>query len=408
MTACMVYNRAKGQPADDAVNQVPPMNQQTADSAAQPASENVAISTELANAMDVAGDSPKLDEHAKRLLSFKAVIAMILRDCTDDFKGLSLETIINECLSDLPDSQGQSGELLNGNDRVKLLQQEFVNDKGGKVYLDNCFTANKPSQKEKGISIPIHIDIEPQNDSSPGYPLPKRGFVYCGFMITSDLVRKAPAKGSAKGEGKQEGTEPVRNQLDAYNYNLVHKALSIWICTNPKAADRNTFVQYRIERKPYPTPTNTQKSSADEPRENYDVEEVIIVNLGTGKPDEKPSAVEAINMLNVLFKSALSVEDKKKTLQDNYKIAMSDEFEQEVSSMTRLAQSYVRQGWDQGWGQGLNQGLSQGSKNKAIEIAKRMIGKHKCVDDIIEFTDLDRDVLEGLAAEMGEQLQEAS
>lgn len=64
--------------------------------------------------------------------------------------------------------------------------------------------------------------------------------------------------------------------------------------------------------------------------------------------------------------------------------------------MTRLAQSYVRQGWD------------QGSKNKAIEIARRMIGNHRCVDDIVEDTELGRDVLERLAAEMGETLREAS
>ena len=64
--------------------------------------------------------------------------------------------------------------------------------------------------------------------------------------------------------------------------------------------------------------------------------------------------------------------------------------------MTGLAEFFLRQGWD------------QGSKDKAIEIARRMIGKHRCVDDIMEYTDLDRDVLEGLAAEMGEKLQEAS
>ena len=68
--------------------------------------------------------------------------------------------------------------------------------------------------------------------------------------------------------------------------------------------------------------------------------------------------------------------------------------------MSGLAESFVSQGWEQGW--------EQGAKDKTIEIAKRMIGNHRCVDIIMEYTDLNREALEGLAAEMGEKLQEAS
>ena len=69
--------------------------------------------------------------------------------------------------------------------------------------------------------------------------------------------------------------------------------------------------------------------------------------------------------------------------------------DQEESTMSGLAEFFVRQGWE------------QGTNDKTIEIAKRMIGNHRCVDDIVELTDLDRDALEALAAEIGEKLQKA-
>ena len=229
--------------------QLAPLNQQ---------SPNPPISgpppTELAMTLTQADKVARYDENAKKILAFKAVIAVILKDCAHEFQDVPLNVIINECLSDPPVPPGREGDLLNGNDCVTMLQQEYVNDNRVKQILDNCLVAYKP-----GVSAPriqILFDLEPQNVSNPGYPLPKRGSAYTSHLVIHQLVRKGPKK-PAK-EGNADGTktseteaavvEPVRNIMDAYDYNKIHKVYSIWICTDPKAADRNTIVRYRTER----------------------------------------------------------------------------------------------------------------------------------------------------------------
>ena len=159
--------------------------------------------TELAMTLTQADKDARYDENAKKILTFKAVIAVIVKDCAHEFQDVPLNVISGECLSDPPVPPGQEGDLLNGNDCVTMLHQEYVNDNRVKQILDNCFVAYKP-----GVStprIPILFDFEPQNVSNPGYPLPKRGSVYTSHLVIHQLVRKDPKK-SAK-EGNADGTK---------------------------------------------------------------------------------------------------------------------------------------------------------------------------------------------------------
>ena len=54
--------------------------------------------TGLAEAIDIAGNRAKYDECAKKLLSYKAIIAWILKSCTKEFSQYSVKFICENCL----------------------------------------------------------------------------------------------------------------------------------------------------------------------------------------------------------------------------------------------------------------------------------------------------------------------
>jgi predicted transposase/invertase (TIGR01784 family) len=77
-----------------------------------------------------------------------------------------------------------------------------------------------------------------------------------------------------------------------------------------------------------------------------------------------------------------------------------DEAEQERAY---LRQKYILEmnsaksyGYRQGVENGIEQGIEQGSKQKQIEIAKKMLDKNRPIDEIIEFTGLSKEEIEKL------------
>lgn len=54
--------------------------------------------TDMAQTIDMASDKARYDECAKKLLSYKAVIAWILKSCVKEFSQYSIEFIMEHCL----------------------------------------------------------------------------------------------------------------------------------------------------------------------------------------------------------------------------------------------------------------------------------------------------------------------
>ena len=90
----------------------------------------------------------------------------------------------------------------------------------------------------------FRINLEIQLDDHPGYPIVKRGFYYCGRMISE--------------------------QYGIFRYHTVEETIIETSCT-----------QY----------------------DDYDMMEVIILNLGDTNKDGEP---EILNLLNVLFSPTIS------------------------------------------------------------------------------------------------------
>lgn len=56
--------------------------------------------TDIAQTIELAADRARYDECAKKLLTYKAVIAWILKSCTKEFSQYSVKFICNNCLNE--------------------------------------------------------------------------------------------------------------------------------------------------------------------------------------------------------------------------------------------------------------------------------------------------------------------
>ena len=120
--------------------------------------------------------------------------------------------------------------------------------------------------------------------------------------------------------------------------------------------------------------------------DNYDLMEVVIVNLGDA---DKESDLEILDLLNTLFSLSVSPEKKKKRLQKDFGIAMTEEFESEVQDMCNLGKALVEQG------------IEQGIEQKNLDLAKMMLKDKEPIDKIVKYTGFATDKLEEMARSMG-------
>lgn len=114
--------------------------------------------------------------------------------------------------------------------------------------------------------------------------------------------------------------------------------------------------------------------------------EVVIVNLGDA---DRESDLEILDLLNTLFSFSLSSETKKKRLQEDFDIAMTEEFESEVQDMCNLGKALVEQG------------IEQGIEQKNLDLAKMMLKDKEPIDKIVKYTGFATDKLEEMARSMG-------
>lgn len=127
--------------------------------------------------------------------------------------------------------------------------------------------------------------------------------------------------------------------------------------------------------------------------EAYDLMEVVILNLGDA---DESSDLEILDLLNVLFSTTATPEEKKKRLNDEFDIAMTAEFESEVRDMCNLSKALVEQGIERG----IEQGIGKGIEQKNLSLAKMMIEGNEPIDKIAKYTGYGIDRIKEIAEQM--------
>jgi len=118
------------------------------------------------------------------------------------------------------------------------------------------------------------------------------------------------------------------------HYEKIKKVYSIWICMNPPKSRENTITRYHLVEEHL-------VGEAAEPVRNYDLLSIIMLCLG-GPDGENYDGV--LRMLDVLLSNETSEAEKRKILQDDYNIQMTQTMEREVSVMCNLSKGVREKG----------------------------------------------------------------
>lgn len=162
--------------------------------------------------------------------------------------------------------------------------------------------------------------------------------------------------------------------VDEY-YEKVEKVYSIWICPDPAKKRKNGIFKYHtIEDIIYGEPYTKE--------ENYDLMEVVILNLGDA---DKSSDLAILDLLNVLFSTTTTPEEKKRRLHNEFEIAMTAEFESEVQEMCNLSEALVE----------------QGAEREKMSLAQLMIKEREPVEKIERYTGYALEKLKEIANGIG-------
>lgn len=197
------------------------------------------------------------DEACKRVLQNREIIAPILKMAVPEYRDCSVEEIIRcidrESIRDVPvedipmQMQGLPTELSSVTEKL--------------IRYDVHFKALNPVLTKERMQIHLHIDFEVQNDYRPGnptYPVIKRALYYAARELSAQL-------------GRLSGT---------MDYSALEKVYSIWVCNkNIPPELRDTMTGYSVRKRDL-------IGTADEPEEDFDLLDVIMIRRGGESREE--------------------------------------------------------------------------------------------------------------------------
>jgi ribosomal protein S17E len=268
----------------------------------------------------------KCDSLSKLILSNKYVLAWILKSVVNEYATIPVEYIaenyidpsvsIGDTVIDYPTSSIITGINTESNDPIN-----------GKRTFDLLFNSIIPI--DNGYTK-IIVDIEPQNDFYPGYSINTRGIYYIARLISGQYER----------------------EFSDDNFDNIKKVYSIWICTMPSKAASNSIVSYTL------TKNNRIGNSAD-PVTSYDKMELVKICLGGEMYNNMQNYEGILKLLDIIFVSNMKQEERRKILEEEFNIPITDETEKEVKDMCDVSTALVRYGEMRGEAKGLAEGESK-------------------------------------------------
>lgn len=234
--------------------------------------------TSLSNSINTIGDDASYDDACKRLLSHKEVLARILKECVSEYKSYDIETIKNCIGKDVSVSK----EAVHQFERVVNENTEDGTVTEGLIKFDIKFTAITPDKE----SIQLIINVENQNDYSPGSPLVKRCIYYACRLISAEH-------------------ETVFKNDD---YDKIVKVYTIWICTSNFEKEEPRITEFVLDKK------ELLGKSYPIKKKDYDLLDIIIIRL-CKNPNDYDSDI--IRFLTYLLSHKFSVAERKRVLSQN-------------------------------------------------------------------------------------------
>ena len=285
-----------------------------------PMEKQSTVENQLAHTLTQTEFDADYDKTAKKLLANKQILAQIMKGCVDEYSEYSVDEIAEKYIEGTPEV-GTVGVHVDDTNRLPRTPEVITGSNNedstlteGTVHYDVRFDAIAPTSAHDAASqdlIRLIINVEAQTAFNPGYPLTKRAIYYCSRMISA-----------------QHG--PIFKKSE---YGKIRKVYSIWVCTKPSDEFQNTLTRYSI------CPEQLI-GNATEKSENYDLMSVV-------KSDSE-NYTGILKFLDVLLSSSRAATEKKKILEEEFGVAMSEELEREVLVMCNLSQGVRAEGRKEG------------------------------------------------------------
>jgi len=264
------------------------------------------LNTEIANAVNAAGDKAQYDTRVKRLLAQKSILAHILVKTVDEFKGMKPEDVVKyiegePSISVVPVEPGLANmEKTDATgQRIVGLNTENAEINEGLVRFDIIFYV----RMKNGLSQ-IIVNIEAQKDEPTEYKILNRAIFYVSRLISSQKER----------------------DFVNTNYDDIKQVFSIWICMN---MDDNSLSHIHLTKDEMLKPCNWKG--------NLDLLNIVLIGI-TNEISEHDEKYEMHRLIGALLSSELKEQEKLDIIEHEYNIPISQEFREDVSIMCNLSQ----------------------------------------------------------------------
>ena len=270
------------------------------------------MNTEIANAVNAAGDKAQYDTRVKRLLAQKSILAHILVKTVVEFKGMKPEDVVTyiegePSISVVPVEPGLANmEKTDATgQRIVGLNTENAEINEGLVRFDIIFYVRMPSvdDTKNGLSQ-IIVNIEDQKDEPTEYKILNRAIFYVSRLISSQKER----------------------DFVNTNYDDIKQVFSIWIWMN---MDDNSLSHIHLTKDEMLKPCNWKG--------NLDLLNIVLIGI-TNEIPEHDEKYEMHRLIGALLSSELKEQEKLDIIEHEYNIPISQEFREDVSIMCNLSQ----------------------------------------------------------------------
>ena len=269
------------------------------------------MNTEIANAVNAAGDKAQYDTRVKRLLAQKSILAHILVKTVDEFKGMKPEDVVKyiegePSISVVPVEPGLANmeKTDAAGQRIVGLNTENAEINEGLVRFDIIFYVRMPSVvgRKNGLSQ-IIVNIEAQKDEPTEYKILNRAIFYVSRLISSQKER----------------------DFVNTNYDDIKQVFSIWICMN---MDDNSLSHIHLTKDEMLKPCNWKG--------NLDLLNIVLIGI-TNEIPEHDEKYEMHRLIGALLSSELKEQEKLDIIEHEYNIPISQEFREDVRIMCNLS-----------------------------------------------------------------------
>ena len=270
------------------------------------------MDTDIKMSVKATDTKAQYDNKAKQLIGHKIILAHILVNTVEEFKGMNPADVVQYIegephISSVPIDGGVTN--VEKQEKVIGLNTENSEINEGMIRFDIIFYV----RMQDGLSQ-IIVNVEAQKAEPSSYDILNRAIFYVSRMISS-----------------QKGRDFVKS-----NYNNIKRVYSIWICMN---IDEHSMSHIHLTRDDIIGSHNWKG--------DINLLNIILVGIAEDLP-EKTEKYELHRLLGALLSSKLNVDEKLDIIGNEFRIPLESDIRKDVSEMCNLSQGIEERGVEKG------------------------------------------------------------